>query len=513
MVQTIKENLESISLADIFNVKVFGFAATFVWSYLTFFSTLVHFSTRNDISHLNSTYTFMLLGSLLVLMVSGFVPRRFHSAIERRAFIMAMPTVMCVATVLLALVELGWFQQPWCTIICICSGLALGFMYLSWGVVFKRLEPRRATTTTIASFSLAALAFALVLTLPREAALAITALLPLMAALCLAHALHDRGRPHLLEPLEPDKPGFLARALLSVGILALAAAFMRSQFLSVDPVGAPTLYPWVFLAATGIALVVLVVGTLSVRGAEYGMAYRITLFMAAFIFLLLPLLPSPGFLSDALSLSTYCAFNMLVWTLLARTASVYQLSPLSIFGFGWGALTLGTLAGDFIGKVAQSYLQIDSQMTGVFVLFSVLAVLFEYFFLFDEKNLIGLTREEGRVGTAFAGTRGYGEGAGCAGCPSAKGANSSIGVDRHGSSPTGIRKRPFHDRCEEVARRFDLSSKETEVMILFAKGRSNPRIQEELNISPGTVNTHLSRIYKKLDVHDKQSLIDLLEGH
>ena len=49
-------------------------------------------------------------------------------------------------------------------------------------------------------------------------------------------------------------------------------------------------------------------------------------------------------------------------------------------------------------------------------------------------------------------------------------------------------------------------------MILVAKGRSTPRICEELDISQGTVNTHLTHIYKKLDVHDKQQLLDVLEG-
>ena len=37
-------------------------------------------------------------------------------------------------------------------------------------------------------------------------------------------------------------------------------------------------------------------------------------------------------------------------------------------------------------------------------------------------------------------------------------------------------------------------------------------MREELGLSTGTVNTHLAHIYKKLDVHDRQQMLDLVEG-
>ena len=73
-------------------------------------------------------------------------------------------------------------------------------------------------------------------------------------------------------------------------------------------------------------------------------------------------------------------------------------------------------------------------------------------------------------------------------------------------------KRPFRERCERVARDHDLTPREQEIMTLVAKGRSTPRIQEVLGLTAGTVNTHLAHLYRKLDVHDKQELIDLLEA-
>ena len=64
-----------------------------------------------------------------------------------------------------------------------------------------------------------------------------------------------------------------------------------------------------------------------------------------------------------------------------------------------------------------------------------------------------------------------------------------------------------------VADTFLLSRKETEVLLLLAKGRNSAAIQEALYISAGTANTHMRHIYRKLDVHKQQELIDLVETY
>lgn len=46
---------------------------------------------------------------------------------------------------------------------------------------------------------------------------------------------------------------------------------------------------------------------------------------------------------------------------------------------------------------------------------------------------------------------------------------------------------------------------------LLLKGRTIARIQEELFISAGTVNTHTRHIYQKMGIHDRQQLLDLAD--
>lgn len=66
------------------------------------------------------------------------------------------------------------------------------------------------------------------------------------------------------------------------------------------------------------------------------------------------------------------------------------------------------------------------------------------------------------------------------------------------------------DRRGEIAERAGLSPRETEVFMMLAQGRSRAFISEELVLSEGTVKTHISHIYTKLNVHGRQEMFDLL---
>ena len=59
--------------------------------------------------------------------------------------------------------------------------------------------------------------------------------------------------------------------------------------------------------------------------------------------------------------------------------------------------------------------------------------------------------------------------------------------------------------------RFNLTEREEEIALLYAKGRSAVFIAEELQISPHTVRSHMSNVYEKCDVHSRQELLSLLE--
>jgi DNA-binding NarL/FixJ family response regulator len=52
-----------------------------------------------------------------------------------------------------------------------------------------------------------------------------------------------------------------------------------------------------------------------------------------------------------------------------------------------------------------------------------------------------------------------------------------------------------------------LSERETEVVVLAARGFSNARIAEELGVAEATVKRHLANIYEKVGVHSRTEVV------
>ena len=69
----------------------------------------------------------------------------------------------------------------------------------------------------------------------------------------------------------------------------------------------------------------------------------------------------------------------------------------------------------------------------------------------------------------------------------------------------------FYLKCEAVAKRYDLSNRQKEVLVMLAKGRNAEYITEKLVISSHTAKAHIYNIYQKTGVHSRQELMNLVE--
>ncbi|MEG2260539.1 MAG: helix-turn-helix transcriptional regulator, partial [Raoultibacter sp.] len=65
--------------------------------------------------------------------------------------------------------------------------------------------------------------------------------------------------------------------------------------------------------------------------------------------------------------------------------------------------------------------------------------------------------------------------------------------------------------CVTIAQQYKLSPREQEVLSLLARGRNASYVARSLCISPDTAKTHIKSIYRKVDVHTQQGLIDEIE--
>lgn len=199
---------------------------------------------------------------------------------------------------------------------------------------------------------------------------------------------------------------------------------------------------------------------------------HVVAFAMAFLILLAPIVKGMGLLADLATMVCYALFYLLLWTLLAQTVIAYRLPVTVGFGLGLGLAFAGCLAGTFVGSLLTSFVDIGWRSSCLLALGCACIVHASLMFVVDDRTIVALLDAD----------------------------------DERPSSP-----RRFMLRCEQLADAHGLTPRETEVMVLIAKGRSAQKIQEMLGLSAGTVNTYLVRIYKKLGIHARQELLDLLD--
>lgn len=65
-------------------------------------------------------------------------------------------------------------------------------------------------------------------------------------------------------------------------------------------------------------------------------------------------------------------------------------------------------------------------------------------------------------------------------------------------------------KCNELAKKFGLTAREEEVLVLMAQDKKQAQIAEDLYVAPSTVKTHIKHIYQKLGVHSRKGLAQLV---
>jgi DNA-binding CsgD family transcriptional regulator len=100
-------------------------------------------------------------------------------------------------------------------------------------------------------------------------------------------------------------------------------------------------------------------------------------------------------------------------------------------------------------------------------------------------------------------------------------AAGSAGAQLNGQAASALRganieaneRALFWMRVDAVAKLYKLSNRERDVLGYLAKGRNASYIQKELVVSPHTAKSHIYNIYRKLDIHSQQKLMDFVEEY
>ena len=86
------------------------------------------------------------------------------------------------------------------------------------------------------------------------------------------------------------------------------------------------------------------------------------------------------------------------------------------------------------------------------------------------------------------------------------GRQCAVGDDQPASAPLAVTRA---NPCERLALQHGLTDRERQTLELLALGETVAAIARALDVSENTVKTYTKRVYRKLDVHSKQDIIDL----
>lgn len=355
-------------------------------------------------------------------------------------------------------------------------GVPMAALLVAWGRVLGLSSPRIAACEIFASTGIAAGVCLIVSFLGDNAQILFAIALPAASAgilLVSGAGTSARGA----EAPSPDMPkrihdGFGSRTaalsrrmLVGAAMFGLAAGLMETFRSNPGDSSTPT-FPATLLMLALFCIAVL--QSLRTKSAEendsLGSTYRIAILVMMAGFLFTPALYGSGVPGEAIVLAGCLGLTAAFVALFIAVSVLRDMDAAMAFCRGFSALYAGEVAGIAVGNAVDG-LTAPTAFSHGMLAFAGLAVLTSYLFLFTEDDFRQLSAIVDVASVAGA----------------------------------------MHDAIVVQAK---LSKRESQVLELALKGRTNERIAQELFVAKSTVDTHLRRIYAKAGVHSRQELID-----
>ena len=504
------------------SLRFVGFGLYYAWIWLCYDSTtLLDASIR---ANADTTFTMYLASTTalgLTLVLAAAFPAVSARLAQNKPFLLAMGLLAGIATVFVKIMAPNGAFDPVFLLFCVLTGLGTAWVCLRMGIEYASVGSRRATMNAAAAFVAASLMYFLVRGLPDHFGLGVMALLPLGATLCTLTPVGDAPMEEPVESHDHLLPrGFFLRLMFAIAVFSAVVGVTRgfsalTQATNVlDDRGCMVVFGMALVAM----LLYVLVGTLG-NDFDVSRLYYPVIILASVGILVMPLVDGAGQAGGVFVGIAYACFVMIMWCLFAHVAYVTGVPAVRVFGLGRGTSALGTTAGWLLGSQLAGHEMLDATSMFVVSCVMVLALLVVSMLVFNDRAVGMVLR---MVGKRAAQDAQIGRDFVCA--------NDNLNVVAHGDHD-GPRDAsvPFEqdgddaqasksDRagtwtrsCLDIAARFGLSQRETEVLFLLAKGRTIAFIADELGVSFNTAKSHIRHVYVKIGVHTKSELLDLVE--
>ena len=448
--------------------ELFGLSFAMCWCYA---------SQRLAVGDAHGTFQIAQYLAMGVSMLVGAVLARRTG----RSLAGARPVVVAGLLVSVALAPLVVLPGPWVAsgaaslAVALADGVVVGWHFLLWAPFYARLSTRQAYACVCGNVALAALLKTLSDLLSHDVlgvvALASTSALTVACFFRAVRTLSEVEAPRQVPCFRKGTLAALRRPALGFFCLVLGCALFMG--LGEGVFGLPLPYRLGAQAlSAAVAAIALVFGYRTPEGVSlFGFWFAAVVVIATGLVGGIVAGAPFGVLSMAVFTTAQAMAIALVQLAASDVAARCELAPEVVFGVGWGACFALPMAGGLWLLRATGAGGLGSPTLAIVVLWLLLValVLLRPTQSPELRLLGGLAPSVARADAAAAGTR-----------------------------------------LDALARERGLTPREAEVIGLYAQGRNRAFISAELVISEYTVRDHVKSAYKKLGVHNKQELIDLL---
>jgi DNA-binding CsgD family transcriptional regulator len=354
-------------------------------------------------------------------------------------------------------------------------GCASALLWILWGERCALIRARFSIRHVAPTYGICFLLFlGLAYLLPAPFATIFVAILPLLSGLLLRIARNSAPKAQfpLLLPRGAAQQGM--RSILTVCLISFVAC-VACYFLV-------AIVPWEDLPSTidsftlGVALgavFILLIAVLGMLPSE-----RLNIFKLFNWLLVLTTLAGVlylashalGFMTFNIALMVTSVFEVLLTMYFGILTLKGYVSPALAFGLAGGSIRLGIAVGNTWAIIYERLPEIvlQAHLIPATTLFFVMLLI---------MLLISLVRQEYYIANATS-------------------------VPQTGSE--------IETLCGQIASEFCLSCRETDIVVLIARGYNSNAIAKKLVISPFTVNTHIQHIYDKMNIHKRSELFSYI---
>lgn len=449
-----------------------GLAAYRAWIEIVFVGSFIDFPTQSFAGHDAFDLImacFLLLFAATAKKIAPFFNKRWVFAVALGAMLFSTACAFTSIFVPSLSPMLSWPAV-------VAGGLGVALAILLWSELYSCLNPIRVALYYSASIAGAAAIIYVCCGFLIPWLFAITLALPVVSLICVSKSfasLPDDELPNT----SVSRFSFPWKLVLLMAIYAFAYGLKEVEVYSTSLFG-----PHAAFGTFAVAIVIFL--GVSVRGGRFDFAliYRFALPLMVGAFLILP---SLGVFNQAIAgfclTASYTAFQILIMIIFSNMCYRYGVSAVWLFGIERGVRAIFDILGRKTTELADVYGLNSGDTTLVIAMLTILLVVAMTMILLSEKEL------SSKWGITFLG-------------------GGSADVDN-----AIIKKEELSNRCHDAAKKYGLSQREEEVLLLLAQHKTIGTIEKELFIANGTAKTHIRHIYRKLDIHSRDELLELLE--